>query len=283
MWVASPDRRAWGCLFPYTGTKVVSVAFGEAPDPRKKVPKAVNQTLSRIGFFYALGALALRMSVAYNSPQLVGAMKAQSSAGAGRSHYLTYSITADIRVAALPFVLPDLVNAPLLVFVLSAAISDEHVPSISQYSLTAPRIFANTTAKGAPNYGVAISSAFILLSYMNVSRSSSTVLNSFISLVTVLRTTNWISLLVPYIRMRRRTDKQGIPLTKLPRRDPSQPYGAHFALFMTCLISVFNDKEAAPILGYTASMHTFDIAKCVTSYNGVLVYVVNFVAWKVFT
>jgi len=67
--------------FAYTGTEVVGVAFGEAPDPRKNVPKAVNQTFMRIGFFYVLGALALGMAVPYNSRELIGATKSKISAG----------------------------------------------------------------------------------------------------------------------------------------------------------------------------------------------------------
>lgn len=67
--------------FAYTGTEVVGVAFGEAPNPRKHVPEAVNQTLMRIGFFYVLGALALGMSVPFNSPKLIGATKSKISAG----------------------------------------------------------------------------------------------------------------------------------------------------------------------------------------------------------
>lgn len=42
----------WACVvqatFAYLGTELVGVAFGETPDPRKNVPKAVKQTLLRI-------------------------------------------------------------------------------------------------------------------------------------------------------------------------------------------------------------------------------------------
>ncbi|KAF3025590.1 hypothetical protein E8E14_012176 [Neopestalotiopsis sp. 37M] len=42
----------WACVvqscFSYVGTEVVGVAFGEAPDPRRTVPRAIRQTLWRI-------------------------------------------------------------------------------------------------------------------------------------------------------------------------------------------------------------------------------------------
>lgn len=67
----------WACLvqatFAYLGTELVGVAFGETPNPRKNVPRAVNQTLLRIVFFYVAGVLVLGMAVPYNSPELIEA------------------------------------------------------------------------------------------------------------------------------------------------------------------------------------------------------------------
>lgn len=69
----------WACLvqatFAYLGTELVGVAFGETPNPRKNVPRAVNQTLLRIVFFYVAGVLVLGMAVPYNSPELLDATK----------------------------------------------------------------------------------------------------------------------------------------------------------------------------------------------------------------
>jgi len=56
--------------FAYLGTELVGVAFGETPNPRKNVPRAVNQTLLRIIFFYVVGVLVLGMAVAHNDPEL---------------------------------------------------------------------------------------------------------------------------------------------------------------------------------------------------------------------
>ena len=73
----------WACIvqatFAYLGTELVGVAFGETPDPRKNVPRAVNQTLLRIVFFYIAGVLVLGMAVAYNDPDLINATKQKVS------------------------------------------------------------------------------------------------------------------------------------------------------------------------------------------------------------
>lgn len=133
---------------------------------------------------------------------------------------------------------------------------------------------------------------------MNVAKSSSTVFDYFVSLVTVFGTLNWISFLVSYVCMRRGLEKQGLALSKLPYGDPLQPYGAYFALTMTCLIvlsdgtlreSLFLTRSHIQelsssltlVLGYTAFVHTFDVTKFITSYICVLVCIANFVGWKI--
>jgi amino acid transporter len=89
-------------------------------------------------------------------------------------------------------------------------------------------------------YGVAATSAFALLAYMNVSSAASTVFGYFVSLVTVFGTLNWINILVSYIGFIRGMKAQNIERSELAYRGPLQPYGAWFALGMTVLITFFN-------------------------------------------
>lgn len=67
--------------FSYTGTEVVGMTFGEVPNPRKKIPHAVRQTLLRIVIFYIVGVFVLTLAIPYNSERLVGATKSSTSAG----------------------------------------------------------------------------------------------------------------------------------------------------------------------------------------------------------
>lgn len=107
----------WACMvqacFAYTGTEVVGAAFGETPNPRRNIPKAIKQTLWRICVFYIVGVLVLGMAVPHDNERLVGATKAKTSAAA--SPYVIAMALGGIGV------LPDIVNAGLLVFVISAA------------------------------------------------------------------------------------------------------------------------------------------------------------------
>ncbi|KAF4535214.1 Dicarboxylic amino acid permease [Lasiodiplodia theobromae] len=264
----------WACVvqacFAYTGTEIIGAAFGEVPNPRKNVPKTVRQTLLRICCFYVLGVFVLGMAVPYDNERLIGATKEKTSAAA--SPFVVAITLARIKV------LPDIVNGALLVFVISAANSDIYVASRALFGMAkdgqAPALFKRTTAAGVPLAGVAAAALFILLGYMNVSKSASTVFGYFVSLVTVFGTLNWVSILVSYLCMRRGMLAQGVDMRELPYRDPLQPYGAWFALVVTVLVIFFN--------GFTAFVPHFKADTFVTSYIGVVVYLANIVWWKCF-
>lgn len=231
--------------FAYTGTEVVGVAFGEAPNPRRTIRKAVRQTLWRIVFFYVLGALVLGMSVPYTNDMLIGGTK--KGTGAAASPFVVA-----VQLAGIP-VFPHVVNGCLLIFVLSAANSDIYIGSRTLFGLArdgqAPGIFSKTTGKGVPIYGVAVTSVFAVLAYMNVARSSSQVFGYLVSLVTVFGTLNWVSVLLSYIQFTRGMKAQGISRSMMPYRGPLQPYGSYIAFVITVLIVLFNGKEVLFPLG----------------------------------
>lgn len=234
----------WACMvqacFAYTGTEVVGVAFGEAPNPRKTVPKAIRQTLWRIVFFYIIGVLVLGMAVPYTNDRLVGATKSRTGAAAS-------PFVVAVRLANIP-VFPDVINGCLLIFVISAANSDIYIGSRTVFGLAhdgqAPSIFKKTTMKGVPMAGVVLTSLFTALAYMNVTKSSSTVFGYLVSLVTVFGTLNWISVLVSHVRFVQGMKAQGIDRSRMPYRGPLQPYGSYFALIVTMLVVFFNGKSS---------------------------------------
>lgn len=232
--------------FAYTGTEVVGVAFGEAPNPRKTIRKAVRQTLWRIVFFYVLGVLVLGMSVPYTDDMLIGGTK--KSTGAAASPFVIA-----VQIANIP-VFPHVVNGCLLIFVISAANSDIYIGSRTLFGLAwdgqAPRVFTKTSTKGVPLYGVALTSLFAALAYMNVVKSSSQVFGYLVSLVTVFGTLNWVSVLLSYINFTRGMRAQGIPRSLMPYRGPLQPYGSYFAIVVTILVVLFNGQSSSVISCY---------------------------------
>lgn len=229
--------------FAYTGTEVVGVAFGEAPNPRRTIRRAVRQTLWRIVFFYVLGALVLGMSVPYTHDMQVVGGSGTGTKTKGTSTAAASPFVIAVQIAGIP-VFPDVVNGCLLVFVISAANSDIYIGSRTLFGLArdgqAPRIFRETSEKGVPLYGVVFTSLFAALAYMNAAESSSQVFAYLVSLVTVFGTLNWISVLLSYIRFTRGMKSQGLPRSLMPYRGPLQPYGSYFALVVTMLVVFFN-------------------------------------------
>ncbi|KAL4791043.1 amino acid permease-domain-containing protein [Aspergillus venezuelensis] len=154
----------WACMcqacFAYAGTEVVGMTFGETPYPSKNIPRAVKQTFWRIASFYVIGILVLGMAVPNNDDRLLGANKQSTSAAAS-------PFVVAINIAGIS-VLPDIINASLLVFTLSASSS------------------------------VGVSALF----FMNANESAATVFDYLVSLVTIFAVLNWIAILVSYLHFR---------------------------------------------------------------------------------
>ncbi|KAM0457033.1 hypothetical protein ACHAPV_007013 [Trichoderma viride] len=262
----------WACIcqacFAFVGTEVVGMTFGETPNPRKNIPRAVKQTFWRIAVFYILGVIVLGMAVPSDKEMLIGATKKSTSADAS-------PFVVAVRIAGIS-VLPDFVNASLLVFTLSAASTDIYCASRSLYGLArdgqAPRIFGKTRENGNPVYAVGITCIFVGLGFLNVTKSAATVFQYLVSLVTIFAVLNWMAILVSHISFRRALKAQGIVAKDLPYTAFGQPWGSYYALTITLLVIMFS--------GYDAFIPTFQVDKFILKYLGVVIFVANTVIWK---
>ncbi|KAM0713426.1 hypothetical protein Q7P37_010388 [Cladosporium fusiforme] len=262
----------WACMcqacFAFTGVEVVGMTFGETPNPRKNIPRAVKQTFWRIFAFYISSAVVLGMAVPYDSDRLLGAIKQSTSAAA--SPFVVAMSMAGVKI------LPDVINGSLLVFTLSAASSDVYSASRTLYGLAkdgqAPVIFRKTRENGIPIYAIGMSFAFAALAYPNASKSASQVFQYLVSLVTIFAVLNWVAILVSYIGFRRALKAQNIPPSTQPYIGILQPYGAYYALFISVLVIIFN--------GYDAFIPNFQVDTFILKYVGTVIFVVNFVWWK---
>ncbi|KAL3433772.1 amino acid permease/ SLC12A domain-containing protein [Aspergillus tetrazonus] len=262
----------WACMiqtcFAYTGTEVVGVTFGEASNPRKTIPMAIKQTFWRILSFYVFGVWALTMAVPYTSPELVDATSKFTSAAA--SPFVVAISLAGIKV------LPDIVNAGLLVFVVSSAASDIYCSSSSLYGLAkdgqAPKLLAKTLKNGVPAWSVGFAALFCVLGYMNAAKSASTIFEYFVSLATIFALLNWLNILLSYLNFRRGLKRQDISLKEKSYCAVLQPYGAYYSMFITILCIIFS--------GYDAFIPQFKADQFVLRYVGIVVYVGNFLFWR---
>ena len=57
----------------FQGTELIGITAGEAKDPEKSVPKAINQVFWRILLFYIMAIFVISALVYYRDPRLLSA------------------------------------------------------------------------------------------------------------------------------------------------------------------------------------------------------------------
>lgn len=226
--------------FTIAGPDYVSMAAGEAENPRKVMPRAYNAVFYRLTAFFVLGSLCVGILVPYNSKELKDAYE-KGKPGAAASPYVVAMDRLNIPV------LPHLVNAAVLTAAFSAGNSYVYCASRSLFGLAlegkAPRILATCTKTGVPIYCVATVLVFALLSFLQLGSSSAVVLNWFISLVTASQLLNFAAVCVSYICFHRALKAQGIDRSTLPYRAWFMPYGAYYALVWTVVMAFVGGYE----------------------------------------
>jgi amino acid transporter len=261
--------------FAYLGTELVGVTVGEAQNPRKVIPRAIKLTFYRILFFYVLSVFFIGMIVPYNSKDLAFATKAQTGASAS-------PFVVAIKIAGIK-VLPDILNACILVFVFSASNSDLYIASRTLYGLasdgSAPAIFKRTDKKGVPIYALGLSALFACLAFMNVSKDAKTVFGYFVNLTTIFGILTWISILTTHIWFLRARKAQGIPDTAMPYVAPLGIWGSYFALAFCIIIALTKNFDVFAV----KFKHGFDKATFVTAYLGIPLYLVMIFGHKFVT
>ena len=83
--------------FAIAGPDYVSMAAGEAENPRVVMPKAYNAVFYRLTAFFVLGALCVGINVPYNDPTLAAAFL-NGEPGAAASPYVGESISQHERL-----------------------------------------------------------------------------------------------------------------------------------------------------------------------------------------
>ena len=166
--------------FTVAGPDYVSMAAGEAENPRAVMPKAYNKVFGRLMAFFVLGSLAVGILVPYDDPEMIAAFELEKP-GAAASPYVVSMNRLKIKV------LPDIVNALVLSAAFSAGSSYVYCASRSLFGLAlegkAPRIFTHCNRNGVPVYCVGVVLLISLLSFLQVSNGSAKVLKWFVSLV----------------------------------------------------------------------------------------------------
>lgn len=226
--------------FTIAGPDYVSMAAGEAENPRKVMPRAYQSVSYRLTAFFVLGSLAVGINVPYNDPELKAAFD-NGLPGAAASPYVVAMNRLKIQV------LPDIVNAMILASAFSAGNSYVYCASRSLFGLAlegkAPRVFTKCNKQGVPVYCVSVTLAIALLSFLQVSNNAAVVLQWFVNLVTASQLINFSVMAYTFIAWKRACDAQGLDRSTLPHKSFWQPFSAWYAL-IGCFTMAF-------VSGYT--------------------------------
>ncbi|PHH51999.1 Dicarboxylic amino acid permease [Ceratocystis fimbriata CBS 114723] len=258
-------------VFAYLGTELVGVTVGEAQNPRRTIPRAIRLTFWRIVVFYILSVLLIGCLVPYNSPELAFANKSSSSAAAS-------PFVVAIKLAGID-VLPDIINACILVFVFSASNSDLYIASRTLYALAsdgnAPAIFKRTDKSGVPIYALGLSAFIACLAFMNVSDDSKKIFNYLVNLVTIFGLLTWISILITHIYFVKGRVAQGLTDDQMPYVAPFGLWGSYIALFLCIVVAITKN--------FTAFIGGFDKVNFITGYIGIPIYIIGFFGHRWYT
>ena len=256
--------------FTIAGPDYVSMAAGEAENPRAIMPRAYNAVFYRLTAFFVLGSLAVGINVPYDDKELIDAFD-NGLPGAAASPYVVAMNRLHISV------LPDIVNAMVLASAFSAGNSYVYCASRSLFGLAlegkAPRFLTRCTRNGVPVYCVLIVLLISLLSFLQVSNSAAVVLQWFVNLVTASQLINFSVMSFTFIRFKKACEAQGLSRDSLPYKGWLQPYAAWYAL-AGCFIMTF-------VGGYTVFLPgNWDVPTFFFSYAMVGVFPILFLSWK---
>lgn len=224
-------------MFAFGGIEIIGITAGEAKDPQRVIPKAINAVPLRILLFYVLTLFVL-MAI-YPWPQI----------GSQGSPFVQIFSNLGIGSAA------TILNIVVISAAVSAINSDIFGAGRMMYGLAqqgqAPKGFAQLSKQGVPWMTVVVMGAALLggvvLNYL-IPENVFLVIASIATFATVWV---WLMILFTQVAMRRSMTKEQVAELKFPV--PFWPYAPAaaivFMLFVFGALGYFPDTQAALLVG----------------------------------
>jgi amino acid transporter, AAT family len=224
-------------MFAYLGVEMIGVTAGEAANPKKSIPDAINSVFWRIVIFY-VGALFVILAI-YPWNEI----------GTNGSPFVMTFERLGIKSAA------EIINFVVLTAALSSCNGGIYSTGRMLYNLAeqgqAPRLFAITSPGGVPRRAIQVSSIALLFGVLLNYLVPAKVFVWVTSIATFAAIWTWTVVLVTQMRFRRSlssAEREGLTF-----RMPFYPYASWFALaflaFVMGLMAYFPDTRVALIIG----------------------------------
>ena len=227
----------WGMLsalvvvmFAFGGVELIGITAGEADEPRRTIPKAINQVVYRILIFY-IGALFV-----------VFCLVPWNELDNKHSPFVLIFDKLGIPAAA------GILNVVVLTAAVSAYNSGLYSNGRMLYSLAlrgdAPRMLATVNKSGSPYVGVLVSSFVTALAVVLVFVMPDKVFSTLVPVALMAGIFNWAMILITQIKFRRRIGPDGV--AALGFRMPFFPIANYVVLaFLAFVVFVMTTQESS--------------------------------------
>ena len=224
-------------MFAFGGIEIIGITAGEAKDPQRVIPKAINAVPLRILLFYVLTLFVL-MAI-YPWPQI----------GSQGSPFVQIFSNLGIGSAA------TILNIVVISAAVSAINSDIFGAGRMMYGLAqqgqAPKGFAQLSRQGVPWMTVVVMGAALLGGVVLNYLIPENVFLLIASIATFATVWVWLMILFTQVAMRRSMTKAQVAELKFPV--PFWPYAPAaaivFMLFVFGVLGYFPDTQAALMVG----------------------------------
>ncbi len=178
-----------GVIFAFAGIELIGTAAGECLEPKKNLPKAINNIILRIGLFYVGSVLLLVLLLPWNAYH------------AGESPFVTF-----FSKCGIPYI-GTIMNIVVLTAALSSLNSGLYSTGRILHSLSmggsAPKVLAKMSNQQVPYSGILVTCSIyiigIFLNYLLPHRMFEIVLN----IASLGIVSSWIFIIICHMRLRK--------------------------------------------------------------------------------
>ncbi|MGE7956326.1 amino acid permease [Pseudomonas sp. NPDC089530] len=192
-------------MFSFGGLELVGITAAEASEPRKVIPKAINQVVYRVLIFY-VGALTVLLSL-YPWNELLVSLNASGDSYGGSPFVRIFSLIGSDAAA-------QVLNFVVLTAALSVYNSCVYSNSRMLYGLAeqgdAPKAMMKLNKQGVPLLALGVSALITLLCVLVNYLAPHEALELLMALVVASLMINWALISLTHLKFRKSMNRQGI-------------------------------------------------------------------------
>lgn len=192
-------------MFSFGGLELVGITAAEADQPKKVIPKAINQVVWRILIFY-IGALTILLSL-HPWDDMAKTLTSGGDAYASSPFVQIFSLIGEGTAA-------HVLNFVVLTAALSVYNSGVYCNSRMLYGLAeqgdAPKALMKVNARGVPVLAIALSAAVTLLCVVVNYILPQSALELLMSLVVAALVINWAMISLAHLKFRKAMQAKGV-------------------------------------------------------------------------